>query len=268
MRSSGYVDHQSPGGKRPGAAKRYDVQSVDPTPGVVEKTSEDKCRICGASVWISTDGNGRLMAWDRWPNKPHPHPEAAMGEWAWKLSQGLEVGPPSKAAREVLTPEQIMEILHMAKPARAVADIYGCSESLVREIWSGRVYRQKDVDYKALRKLRSAGRPQRRAAFTREDLLAIIRSVDPINRLCERFSCHSSTICAIRTGHLHPLDDVDYEREQVIRAEIISRWRALQKSGRVKMPVVRQIATESQRMRDQAKELERIIQEVHRDFER
>jgi hypothetical protein len=212
------VDHIGRSGRPRGIrdhARRHEEGSVS----AIEKVPRDKCMICDEMVELFPNGNGHLRAYDQWPNKLHRHPEAAMGEGAYRRANGLPDGThrdPSEA--------EVREILGSTQSPSQIGRYMQLDTAIVQGILKGEMFRLDDVDYEAVRLARSkrkstSGNDDSATEMSEAAILEILWSAEPNMRLSKKYSISMTIIHQIRRGLIFELPDFDYDAAKRARAD-------------------------------------------------
>lgn len=130
----------------------------------IDKIHEVDCKVCGETVTLDTDMNGRLTAYDHRSWNVHRHPEAAKGETA--------LPEPQIRKPRTISDEDIMAILEADMSAQKCADKYGQTLSWVYAVWKGSMYVQAGYDYedgRVRRKQRALARAAKKKTRIRGD---------------------------------------------------------------------------------------------------
>jgi hypothetical protein len=203
------TDHIARSGS-PAGRVQHPLRHVE-SRSAVDRIPQDRCIVCDETVQLHTDGNGRLVAFDRYPRDVHRHPEAVMGEAAYRRKLGLPDGPtrdPSEA--------EAREIVESTRAASQIARAMGLDIEIVRGVLRGEICPLPDVDYEEVAERRRRGhRPgangQDAVQLTDEEIRDIVYSLEPTFNLASRYSISPTVVSHIRTGKKMRLDSIDYE---------------------------------------------------------
>jgi hypothetical protein len=129
-----------------------------------------RCPVCEQLCFLTTDGNGRLKAYDEWPHRVHPHTEVLKGP-----GDPIEVDNKARfnasmAKREGLTDDDVLDIIYSTEPPRILAEKYDIRVMYIHEIQMGHRRPMPGVDYEATQKERDAARNERARQKSREAL--------------------------------------------------------------------------------------------------
>jgi hypothetical protein len=119
------------------------------------------CHVCRAEVWLDTDRQGRLLAYEKDRRRLHPHPEAALGEAVWQMLQAER--PKRKATRFLpdVSEDIVRKIATSMESIPVVVERYGVKEHQVKAIRQGRYKPLCDIDYAAIAAKRQSANSQR-----------------------------------------------------------------------------------------------------------